>query len=250
MLITRAALFRLATAGLVAAALFPFAIYHIGLAVGPERPSPAAAAVPPLIAKALWARADGGVADALTPITPITMAQFLGCVAIEDFKDTTPGDARRVVACRSYLPALAGLEYLSTMHMRDASLKPSFREGLGRMSTTIWMTHAWTKAEFLNTLAERGEIGAGFRGVDAASQGLFGRRPDALTLPQAALIGGLMGNRRINPWCEVEAAAALRNRVLERMRDDGVIDDTAFETAAVVPLDLAPPPEGRLPCRD
>lgn len=250
MLITRAALFRLAAAGLLAAALVPFAVYNIGLAVGPARPSPAAATVPPLIAKALWARAEGGVADALTPITPITMAQFLGCVALEDFKDTTPGDAQRVRACRSYMPALAGLEYLSTMHMRDARLEPSFREGLGRMSTTIWMTHAWTKAEFLNTLAERGEIGAGFRGVEAAAQGLF-RRPSAqLTLPQAALIGGLTGNRRLDPWCELETTMSLRNRVLARMRDDGVIDDTAFQAATLAPLDLAPPPEGRLPCRD
>ena len=57
---------------------------------------PAQQPVPPLLAEAMWARANGGRATALTPISPISMAQFAGCVALEDWKDTTPGDAQRV----------------------------------------------------------------------------------------------------------------------------------------------------------
>jgi hypothetical protein len=234
----------------IGAVLFPFAVYYVGLAVAPPTPVPAQAQVPPLIADALWARADGGSAATLTPITPVTMAQLAACVAFEDFKDTTPGDAQRITACQSYMPALQGVEYLSRMHMRDASLQPSFREGLGRMSTTIWLTHSWTKTDFLNTLAARGELGSGFRGVDAAAHGYFGRAAAALTLPQAALIGAFMGDRRVDPWCDPESAAAMRNRVLERMRDNGAIEEPDYQAAVVAPLDLAPPPEGRPRCRD
>ncbi len=232
--------FRLAIAGLAGAALFPFAVYYVGLAVAPPRPVPAHISVPPLIADALWARADGGHATAFTPITPVSMAQFVACIAIEDFKDTTPGDARRVAACRSYQPGLLGVEYLSGVHMRDANLKPSFREGLGRFSTTIWLTHSWTKADFLSTLAERGDVGSGFRGVEAAAQGYFGRAAAQLTLPQAALIGAFMGDRRVDPWCDPESAAVMRRGILERMRDNNAIDERAYEAAQVAPLGLVP----------
>lgn len=248
--ITRPALIRLALAGLICAALFPFAIYQVGLAVGPPPPVPATAPVPTLIAQALWARADGGRADALVPITPLSMVWLAGCVALEDFKDTTPGDARRVAACRHYQPALMGLEYLSRAHMRDARLQPSFREGLARFSTTVWMSHAWTKAHFLNTLGERGEFSGGFRGVEAAAQGYFRSAASQLTLPQAALIGALLANRRVDAWCDPEAAALLRNGVLERMRDDGAIDEAEYRWATVAALDLAPPPADRVPCHD
>ena len=247
--INRAALLRLATAGLICAALFPFGLYFVGLAFAPPLPIAATLKVPPLLADALWARADGGRAPGFTPITPLSMAKFIGCIAIEDFKDTTPGDARRVTACRSYQPALLGAEYLVQVHMRDANLKPSFREGLGRLSTMVWLTHTWTKADFLNTLAERGVVGSGFRGIEAAARGYFGRAAAELTLPQAALIGAFMGDHRVDAWCDRESAAAMRNRVLERMRDDGVIVDAEFQRAAVAPLDLAPSPEGRPPCQ-
>jgi hypothetical protein len=248
--IDRPAVIRLAIAGLVAAGLFPFGLYYVGLAMAPPLPVPAQTQVPPLIADALWARADGGRATAFTPITPVSMAIFAGCVAVEDFKDTTPGDARRVTACRQYQPAILGLEYFSGMHMRDANLRPSFREGLGRFSTTVWISHAWTRDEFIRALAERGEVGVGFRGVDSAAQGYFGRTAAQLTLPQAALIGALMGDRRVDPWCDPEAAALRRNRVLERMRDDGAISDADARAASMTAIELAPAPEGRPPCRD
>ncbi len=241
---------RLAIAGLVGAALFPFAVYYVGLAVAPSRPMPAQTPVPPLIADALWARADGGRATGFTPITHVSMAQFVACIAVEDFKDTTPGDARRVAACQRYQPGILGVEYLSTVHMRDANLQPSFREGLARLSTTIWLTHSWTKADFLSTLAERGEVGSGFRGVEAAAQGYFGRAAAQLTLPQAALIGAFMGDRRVDPWCDPESAAVMRRRILERMRDNLVIDDAAVQAANVSELGLGAAPANHAPCRN
>jgi hypothetical protein len=248
--IDRRALIRLAAAAVIAAALFPFALYYAGLALAPPLPVPAPTAVPPLIAEALWARAGGGGATGFTPITPVSMAQFVGCVAIEDFKDTTPGDARRVAACQHYQPAVLGVAYLSAVHMRDANLQPSFREGLGRLSTTIWLTHSWTRADFIRTLAGRGEVGFGFRGVDAAARGYFGRAAAQLTLPQAAMIAGVLGDRQADPWCDPESAALMRNRVLEGMAANGVIAAADAQAASLAPIALAPSPEGRPPCRN
>jgi hypothetical protein len=238
--------------GIVGAAALPIAIYFIGLAVAPPPPTPASTAVAPLVAEAIWARAEGGTATALTPVTHLSMARFVGCVAIEDFYDTTPGDAQRVSACREYMPALQGVEYLAGLQMRDAGLKTSFGEGLGRFSTLVWVTHSWTKAEFLNTLAERGEFGAGVRGAETASRRYFGRAGAELTLPQAALLAAFIGDRTsdFDPWCGPAGAVAMRGRILQRMRDNRSIDDAALSAANTSGLQLGPPPADHKPCRD
>jgi Transglycosylase len=246
----RKAFFGLLIAGAAGAILLPLAIYFAGLAVAPTPPQAAATAIPPLIADAIWARAEGGTATELTPMTHFSMAKFVACVAIEDFNDTTPGDAQRITNCRQHMPALPGLEYLSAAHLRDANVEGGFREGLGRISTTVWMTHAWTRADFLNTIAERAEFGAGVRGLETASRHYFGRAAAELTLPQAALLAAFIGDRQaeFDPWCGPAGAVAFRSRVLQRMRDNNTIDEAAFKAANVSDLALGPRPAGHAAC--
>jgi Transglycosylase len=248
----RKAFFGVLIAGVAGALLFPPAIYLIGLAIAPPRPIPATTPISPVLGDAIWARANGGSATELTPISPVVMAQFAACIAIEDFKDTTPGDARRVEACRGYLPAMQGVEYLSGVHLRDANLKPSFREGLSRFATSVWMTRSWTRTELLDTLASRGEFGAGLRGAEAASRAYFGKGAGELTLPQAALLASFIGDRStaFDPWCESTAAAQMRGRVLQRMHDDLVIDDAELSAANTSELALGPPPADHTPCKE
>ena len=238
----------LAVAGLIGAALFPFAIYYIGLAVAPPRPVSSQQPVPPLLADAIWARAGGGQAAGLTPITPLSIGQFAACMASEDFFDTTVSDARRVEACRHRLPAIQGLEYLSNVHMRDAHYTPSFRTGISRFATTVWLTHSFSKAEFVRTLAERAEFSFGARGVDAGARLFLNRAVADLDLPQAALIAAMIGNGRLDPWCDPATAANMRRRVLERMRDDAVIDEAAFQSANRTELGLTSPPPDHQEC--
>jgi hypothetical protein len=246
----RKAVFGLLIASVAGAILLPLAVYFVGLAVGPPPPTPATTTVPPLLAEAIWARAEGGKATALTPMTHLSMARFAACVAIEDFNDTTPGDAQRVANCREYMPALLGVEYLTRTHMRDANLQTSFGEGLARFSTLVWMTHSWTKADFLNTIAERGEFGEGLRGAETASQHYFARSAAALTLPQAALLAAFLGDRDtvFDPWCGPAGAVAMRSRILQRMWDNNAIDEPGFKAANVSDLGLGPLPPGHPPC--
>jgi hypothetical protein len=219
----------------------------LGNNVAPPLPAPPGISVPPLIGDALWARAEGGRAGALRPIGPVTAVQMAACVL------TAPGDNdnQRISACRHVLPALPAAEYLSGVILRDHGVnRNSFRGGAGAMVTTLRVTRSWTKDDLLKTLASRADFGYGWRGIDAAAAGFFARPPHALTLPQAAFVASRVGDIRTDPWCEPEVAAEMRNRVLTRMRDNGAIADTDFQAASVAPLDLAPPPEGRPPCRE
>ena len=231
----------------IGAVLFPIALYLFGLAVAPPRPVPQQSAASPVILDALWARAGGGTATALRPIDHIAVAEMAACV----IQAEGANDNERLARCRHVLPAIPGLEYLSALHINDSGGKRnSFLGGHGALGTTIWMTRSWTKEEFLNTLAARALFGFGWRGVAAAAQGYFARDANALTAAQAAFVASRLGDDRPDPWCDVAASTAMRDRVLDSMRDNGALTDDDYRQASASPLDLAPPPEGRPPCKN
>ena len=239
-------LLRLAVVGVIGAALLPIAVYQFGLWVAPPRPVPQAANAPQLLLDALWARAEGGRADALRPITPISLAQLAACVAMAEGRN----DNERIDHCRHVMPGLPGVEYLATLHLQDSGVeRNSFRGGHGQFATVVWMTRSWSKEDFVNTLAARGRFGNGWRGVEAAARGLFGREAAALTLAQVAVVASRVGDSNADPWCEPEAAGAMRDRILGRMLENGIIDHASFERARAEPLGLATPPGNRPPCK-
>ena len=240
----------LAIAGLSLAMMLPVIYFSVVLRLSPPRPIPATSHVAPLVGDAIWARAEGGRATELKPINPINMGQFVLCSErAQRERDETLRRASRA-QCRTYLPALPAVEYLSDLHLRDAGLEQApFRRGHARLVTTIWLTRAWTKTELIDTLAERAEFGNGYRGVEAAAQGYFGRAAAQLTLPQAATVAGLLGNRRTDPWCDAAAAAILRHRVLEGMLDNDAIDEQAYGAADTSELSLAAPPAAHQSCK-
>jgi hypothetical protein len=207
----RRTLVALLIAGIVGFVLSLPAIYLFGLWLAPPRPVAEAAAAPGLLREALWARAEGGRATELT--------------------------------------AIQGVDYLSGLHIREHSVAPGFREGITQFATAVWLTRSWTKDSLLDTMAARGEFGYGWRGVEAAARGYFGRSAAQLTLPQTALIASRIGDSRTDPWCEPEVAIAMRNRILASMRDNGAIPESDFREASTASLELAPPLEGRPPCR-
>lgn len=246
----RRTLIGLAIAGISGAMMLPVIYFSVVQRLSPPPPVPATRHVSPLVGDAIWARAEGGRATALKPINPINMGQFAFCSErAQHERDETLRRASRA-ECRTYLPALPAMEYLSDLHLRDAGLEQApFRRGHARLVTTIWLTRSWTKAELVDTLAERGEFGAAFRGVEAAAQGYFGRAAAQLTLPQAATVAGLLANRRTDPWCDPAAAATLRHRVLEGMLDNDAIDEQAYGAADTTELSLTAPPANHPSCK-
>ena len=236
-------------AGVIGAVLFMPAVYFLGLWLAPPRPLPETAPAPALVREALWARADGGQATELRPINPVNFVQHRVCRALAARQDDPQLRVERRAECLKQLPAIQGVDYLSGLHMRDHQLEAqSFRMGISQFATAVWLTRSWTKDSLLDTLAARGEFGAGWRGVDAASRGYFARSAAELTLPQAAALAALVGDRGTDPWCETDAATGMRNRILDRMRENGVIDEPAWQAARSAPFELAAaPPAHRCP---
>ena len=239
----RRTLIGLFIAGVAGAILFMPAVYFLGLWLAPPRPVPVATHVPPLLSEAIWARADGGRATELQPINPISFVRMRICRTVAAQTDDPNVRAERRAECMKNLPAIQAADYLSGLHMRDERVpEGSFRSSISQFATAAWLTRSWTKAELVDTLAARGEFGIRFRGADAAARGYFAREAEALSLSQAALLAGLIGDRRTDPWCDIGAAASIRHRILERMRENLVIDDTAFNAADREPIDLGSPP--------
>ena len=114
----------------------------------------------------------------------------------------------------------------------------------------FWMTRSWTRDDFLNTLAARADFGFGWRGVDAAARGFFGRPAGELTLPAGR-------DDRVAPRCaggrsvvRPEGAAARRDLTLRQMHANGAIDEASLQEALGRPLELGLPPADHKPCRD
>jgi hypothetical protein len=209
-----------------------------GTWVAGPRPVPETKPAPALLKEALWARADGGHATELRPINPITIIQHVACTELADWHEDPQARRRE---CRNHLPALAGVEYLASLHLEDQQIKrASFRGGAGAMATTLWLSRSWTREDFLNTLAARGDFGFGWRGVEAASDGYFGKAADRLALHEAAMIAAFVAENYIDPWCWPGRATELRNRILTRMHENRAIDEPALQRALAAPLGVVP----------
>ena len=238
-------------AGLIPVLYLTF-LFVWGMQVAGPRPVAETRPAPPLVQAALWARANGGTATELRSINPVSMVQHVMCLELNR-PDTNSPEARdrHAVECAKYLPALGGIEHLAALHLEGQNVKrASFRGGAGAMATTFWMTRSWTREDFVNTLAAWADFGNGWRGVDAAAQGYYGRAAGDLTLPQAALVASRISNLEVDPWCHPVGSTARRDSVLRKMRAGEAIDEAAVQAALQQPLDLAPPPAGRPPCQE
>lgn len=248
---TRNWLIGLSLLGFVGLPMLIAGYMSLGLFFAPPWPKASTSPVVPLVGDALWSRANGGPAEELNHFTPLALGQFAACILLaETESDAAVQDARQAACQRQHLPPLGALEYLSTLHLRETAnmTEPGFKEGHARFVTTVWMAGSFTKAELLGTLAERGEFGMGFKGLEAAAQGYFGRTAEQLTVPQAAMVAALTGGTGPDPWCDPATAARLRHRILEGMRDNDAIDEAAFESADRSELGLAAPPPGHRAC--
>ncbi len=89
-----------------------------------------------------------------------------------------------------------------------------------------------SKAQILELYLNRIYLSAGVYGVQTMSEALFGKPASAVTLPEAALIAGLIrAPSALSPWSNYDAAIERAAVVLARMRERGFISASQEDAA-------------------
>lgn len=117
---------------------------------------------------------------------------------------------------------------------RQHKLSRKLREAL----LAIDIEKRFSKDQILSMYANLIFLGHGAYGVEAASRLYFGISARDLTLPQAALLAGIIPspNRKFSPIRSPERALERRNQVLDRMLKLGFIDQEKHDEAVATPL--------------
>lgn len=85
-------------------------------------------------------------------------------------------------------------------------------------------------------------FGSGAYGVESAAQAYLGKRASELTLPESAMLAGVISApSRFSPLRDADAARRRRDAVLGRMRDLGKITEDERREAVAAPLGVVPP---------
>jgi len=100
-----------------------------------------------------------------------------------------------------------------------------------------------TKNQILELYLNRIYLSGGVYGVETMSRNLFGKPASAVTLPEAALIAGLIrAPSALSPWSNLEGAIERSHVVLRRMRDENFISADQERAAARVRVRIRPYP--------
>ncbi len=95
----------------------------------------------------------------------------------------------------------------------------------------------YTKQEILGLYLNTVYFGQGAYGIEAAGLTFFGRHAKDLSVPQAALLAGMIKSpTRFDPYKDPDAAWARRNLVIQKMREQSYLTPAAADAAANTPL--------------
>jgi len=114
----------------------------------------------------------------------------------------------------------------------------------------LMLEQVLTKDQILELYLNRIYLSGGVYGVEAMSKKLFVKRARDLTLPEAALVAGLIrAPSALSPWSNLDGALQRSRTVLERMREQGFISAEDERAAKAPHPHHVEPRAGRHPLR-
>jgi penicillin-binding protein 1A len=106
-----------------------------------------------------------------------------------------------------------------------------------QVALAVKLKFSYTGAEILRLYADVAYFGNGYYGLEAASCGYFGRRPDRMSWPQAALLAGLVqGPSEDDPVTAPSRARAREEHVIGRLVAVGMLTPAQAQQALRLPL--------------
>src|SRR6202790_3563206 len=109
----------------------------------------------------------------------------------------------------------------------------------------LWLEHKFSKAQILELYLNRVYFGSGAYGIEAAAQRYFGKSARKLTLPEAAMLAGLVqAPSRLAPSRNPDGAERRAGMVIAAMADLKMIGDDAAKGALITPARAIKPSGG------
>src|SRR5580658_4819341 len=100
----------------------------------------------------------------------------------------------------------------------------------------LWLEHKFSKAQILDLYLNRVYFGSGAYGIEGAAQRYFGKSARQLTLPEAAMLAGLVQSpSRLAPNRNPEGAERRAGLVIAAMAEQKMISDDAAKRALANP---------------
>lgn len=186
----------------------------------------------------------------VVPISQISTNLVDGLVSIEDERFYEhPGIDIRGLARAAVVDIMAGSaeegastitqQYVDNTLLRDERTDRTFRYKAREMYLALELEKRKSKQEILELYLNTVYFGEGAYGAQAASRIFFAKDASALTLPEAALLAGLVqAPSRLDPYDNPEGAVKRRDEVLNRMLRNGYIDEAQYTEAIATPLAL------------
>jgi len=181
------------------------------------------------------------------PITRVPQVMQQAIVASEDERYyehrgiDLRGIARAALANYRHEQITQGASTITQQLARNMFLSnaPTISRKIQEALLAIQIERFFTKDEILERYLNLIYFGAGAYGVQAASHAYFGKDVSTLTLPEAAMLAGVVAAPSLySPYADMDAAKARQQRTLERMVALGFITQDEADAAYAVPLHL------------
>jgi penicillin-binding protein 1C len=133
---------------------------------------------------------------------------------------------------------VSGASTLTMQAVRLSERRPrTLSAKLVEMAEALGLERRWAKDDILGLYLTLAPFGGNLEGVRAASLAYFGKEPLHLSSAEAALLVALPRSpERLRPDRHPEAARLARDAVLDRMRAQGVISESALAEARAEPI--------------
>ncbi|HET7413525.1 MAG TPA: transglycosylase domain-containing protein, partial [Pararhizobium sp.] len=179
----------------------------------------------------------GGEAVSLDEMSPYIPEAL---VSIEDrrfyshFGIDPIGLARALVTDIMHGKAVEGGSTITQQLAKNLFLSPerTIERKVQEVLLALWLEHKFTKDQILDMYLNRVYFGSGAYGVEAAARTYFHESAKDVTLPQAALIAGLVkAPSRLSPLNDPKAAHDRELVVLQAMKETGYVTQQEIDGA-------------------
>jgi 1A family penicillin-binding protein len=135
--------------------------------------------------------------------------------------------------------AVAGGSTITQQYVKTAFMTPerTLKRKASEAILAYRIEQKFTKDQILEMYLNTIYFGHGAYGVQTAARVYFGKDVAQISVPEAAMLAGVIKSpRRYSPYYEPETAKKRRDTVLGQMRDQGKIDEAQYTAAIASPV--------------